>query len=166
MIPESVVRRGAPGRRRFRIIIGFGTTIATMNSAPPGSARRVVKAACPDTCALDITVEDGRDEALDTIAAHFRAIAVADPQQILPVSYAGTMGIVRQGWQRLNVPAAPFTDGGFPTPSGKREFRSETAQAMGLDPLPDYTPQREGPTSNPELAKRYPRAFSPPHGIS
>ena len=33
-----------------------------------------------------------------------------------------------RGWQRLNVPAsyAPFAAGGFPTPSGKCEFYSET----------------------------------------
>ncbi|MCW5574808.1 MAG: molybdopterin oxidoreductase family protein [Burkholderiales bacterium] len=69
-----------------------------------------------------------------------------------------------RGWQRLNVPAAPFADGGFPTPSGKCEFYSETAKALGFDPLPGYTPPREGPTSNPELAKRHPLAFiSPPH---
>ncbi len=69
-----------------------------------------------------------------------------------------------RGWQRLNVPAAPFANGGFPTPSGKCEFWSETAKAQGLDPLPGYTPPREGPTSNPELAQRYPLAFiSPPH---
>ena len=69
-----------------------------------------------------------------------------------------------RGWQRLNVPAAPFAKGGFPTPSGKCEFWSETAKAQGHDPLPDYTPPREGPTSNPAMAQRYPLAFiSPPH---
>ncbi len=69
-----------------------------------------------------------------------------------------------RGWQRLNIPAAPFAHGGFPTPSGKCEFWSATAQAQGHDPLPDYTPPREGPTSNPPLAQRYPLAFiSPPH---
>jgi anaerobic selenocysteine-containing dehydrogenase len=69
-----------------------------------------------------------------------------------------------RGWQRLNVPAAPFAQGGFPTPSGQCEFYSETAKAMGLDPLPNYTPPRESATSNTELARRYPLAFiSPPH---
>jgi anaerobic selenocysteine-containing dehydrogenase len=69
-----------------------------------------------------------------------------------------------RGWQRLNVPAAPFANGGFPTPSGKCEFWSETAKAQGHDPLPGYNPPREGPTSNPALAQRYPLAFiSPPH---
>ena len=70
----------------------------------------------------------------------------------------------QRGWQRLNVPAAPFANGGFPTPSGKCEFWSETAKAQGHDPLPGYNPPREGPTSNPQLARRYPLAFiSPPH---
>ena len=69
-----------------------------------------------------------------------------------------------RGWQRLNVSAAPFAAGGFPTPSGKCEFYSASAKALGYDPLPDYTPPREGPTSNPALARRYPLAFiSPPH---
>jgi anaerobic selenocysteine-containing dehydrogenase len=70
-----------------------------------------------------------------------------------------------QGWQRLAVPEryAPFAEGGFPTPSGKCEFYSETAARMGLDPLPTYTPPRENADSNPELARRYPLAFiSPP----
>jgi anaerobic selenocysteine-containing dehydrogenase len=70
-----------------------------------------------------------------------------------------------QGWQRLKVPArfAPFAEGNFPTPSGKCEFYSETAKAMGLDPLPVYTPPRESAQSAPQLAEHYPLAFiSPP----
>ncbi|MBX7187523.1 MAG: molybdopterin-dependent oxidoreductase, partial [Vicinamibacteria bacterium] len=66
---------------------------------------------------------------------------------------------------RLNVPAewAPFAEGGFPTASGKCEFYSEAEKAAGRDPLPHYVPPREGPVSNPALAKTYPLAFiSPP----
>jgi anaerobic selenocysteine-containing dehydrogenase len=46
-----------------------------------------------------------------------------------------------EGWMRLEYPKpfVPFTDG-FPTPSGKLEFWSETALADGLDALPGYTP--------------------------
>jgi anaerobic selenocysteine-containing dehydrogenase len=69
------------------------------------------------------------------------------------------------GWQRLEVPErfAPFAEGGFPTPSGKCEFYSEAAKAMGLDPLPTYIAPRENVDANPQLAKRYPLAFlSPP----
>ncbi len=70
-----------------------------------------------------------------------------------------------RGWQRLAVPErfAPFAEGNFPTPSGKCEFYSETAERMGYDPLPGYTPPRESARSAPELAQRYPLAFiSPP----
>jgi len=68
------------------------------------------------------------------------------------------------GWQRLNVPAAPFAQGGFPTPSGKCEFYSASAKTMGLDPLPGFTPPRESPANPSELSQRYPLAFiSPPH---
>ena len=71
----------------------------------------------------------------------------------------------QQGWQRLDVPRpyAPFAEGGFPTPSGKCEFYSDTLARQGLDPLPCYIPPREGPRSNPLLAQRFPLAFvSPP----
>ena len=66
---------------------------------------------------------------------------------------------------RLSVPEpfAPFREGGFPTPSGKCELVSEKLGAAGHDPVAGYTPPREGPTSAPELARRYPLAFiSPP----
>lgn len=102
-----------------------------------------------DTCLRD-SDEDICRQALDSTAPALRGI---------------TWDILKKhGWQRLHVPAAPFAEGGFPTPSGKCEFWSETARAQGHDPLPDYTPPREGPTSNRALAQRYPLAFiSPPH---
>ena len=69
----------------------------------------------------------------------------------------------RDGWMRLNVPDAPFAEGGFKTPSGKCEFYSERMKADGLDPLPTYIPPYESMTSSPELAKKYPLAMiSPP----
>jgi anaerobic selenocysteine-containing dehydrogenase len=70
-----------------------------------------------------------------------------------------------EGSIRLSVPEdwAPFAEGNFPTPSGKCELVSESLLAAGLDPVAGYVPPREGPTSAPELAKRYPLAFiSPP----
>jgi anaerobic selenocysteine-containing dehydrogenase len=66
---------------------------------------------------------------------------------------------------RLNVtdPHAPFAEGGFHTPSGKCELLAPSLAERGKDPLAGYVPPREGPTSNPELALRYPLAFiSPP----
>jgi anaerobic selenocysteine-containing dehydrogenase len=71
--------------------------------------------------------------------------------------------VKEQGWKRIG-PAkhiARFADGGFDTPSGKVEFVSESAGALGLDPLPDYIAPREDTRS--ELARRYPLAMiSPP----
>jgi anaerobic selenocysteine-containing dehydrogenase len=69
----------------------------------------------------------------------------------------------QRGWQKLNMPDAPFADGGFPTPSGKCEFYSAAMLADGHDPLPTYTPPYESAASNPELARKYPLAMiSPP----
>ena len=69
----------------------------------------------------------------------------------------------RKGWQRLNMPDAPFAQGGFPTPSGKCEFYSAQMVADGLDPLPTYIAPYESRASNPALAAKYPLAMiSPP----
>jgi anaerobic selenocysteine-containing dehydrogenase len=59
------------------------------------------------------------------------------------------------GHVRLNVPTPflPFADG-FPTPSGKLEFRSARAEAAGLDPLPGFIPAAE--VCDDALAARYP----------
>jgi anaerobic selenocysteine-containing dehydrogenase len=69
----------------------------------------------------------------------------------------------QKGWQKLNLPDAPFAQGGFPTPSGKCEFYSAQMKADGLDPLPAYIAPYESVASNPQLAARYPLAMiSPP----
>lgn len=69
----------------------------------------------------------------------------------------------KTGWQKLNMPLAPFAHGGFPTASGKCEFFSAKMQADGLDPLPAYIPPYESPQSAPQLAQVYPLAMiSPP----
>ncbi len=62
------------------------------------------------------------------------------------------------GHVRLRVPSPflPFANG-FPTPSGKLEFRSTVAQAAGLDPLAGFTPAAE--VSDDALADRYPLAL-------
>ncbi len=69
----------------------------------------------------------------------------------------------RKGWQKLEVPDAPFACGNFPTPSGKCEFYSESMKQDGLDPLPAYIPNYESAASAPDLAAKYPLAMiSPP----
>ena len=69
------------------------------------------------------------------------------------------------GWKRLALPEkfAPFAQGNFHTPSGKCEFYSAALKAQGIDPLPFYNPPAELPSSNPQLAKKFPLNFlSPP----
>ena len=68
----------------------------------------------------------------------------------------------QKGWQKLDVPAAPFANGGFATLSGKCEFYSASMLADGLDPLPTYIAPYESVASNPVLAKKYPLAFITP----
>jgi anaerobic selenocysteine-containing dehydrogenase len=71
--------------------------------------------------------------------------------------------LLERGWLKMDLPPAPFAEGGFPTPSGKVEFFSSRLEAAGEDPLPDYLPPYESAASNPELARRYPLAMiSPP----
>jgi anaerobic selenocysteine-containing dehydrogenase len=68
-----------------------------------------------------------------------------------------------RGWKRIGAAKgiARFAHGGFKTPSGKVEFHSETARALGVDALPDYIPPLEDTRS--ELARRFPLAMiSPP----
>jgi anaerobic selenocysteine-containing dehydrogenase len=75
--------------------------------------------------------------------------------------------LLDKGWVRLNVPRpyVPFAEGGFATPSGKCELYSERMKAMGLDPLPTFTPPYEHPEAVPDLASRYPLTLisSPAH---
>ncbi len=93
----------------------------------------------------------------DDIAAH------AFDNQNLRAIHFDWNSLKKTGWQKLNVPDAPFANGGFATPSGKCEFYSARMLADGLDPLPTYLPPYESVDSAPELAKLYPLAMiSPP----
>ncbi|HYT88885.1 MAG TPA: molybdopterin oxidoreductase family protein [Gemmataceae bacterium] len=71
----------------------------------------------------------------------------------------------RDGPVRLNLALdyAPFAAGGFGTPSGKCELYSPGLAALGIDPLPTYTPPHEDPQTRPDLAARFPlQMLSPP----
>jgi len=59
-----------------------------------------------------------------------------------------------------------FLKGRFPTPSGRIELFSETMAAMALDPLPSYTPPREGEETTPDLFARYPLRLLTPSAHS
>ena len=51
--------------------------------------------------------------------------------------------LLASGFVSLQVPDAPFANGGFPTPSGQCEFYSARLTAQGLDGLPDHLPNHE-----------------------
>jgi anaerobic selenocysteine-containing dehydrogenase len=69
----------------------------------------------------------------------------------------------KAGWKRVGPPigTARFAAGGFDTPSGKVEFFSARAKALGVDALPDFVAPQEDTRS--AAAQRYPLAMiSPP----
>jgi anaerobic selenocysteine-containing dehydrogenase len=69
----------------------------------------------------------------------------------------------KAGWKRIGpaIGTARFAAGGFDTPSGKVEFLSERATALGVDALPDFVAPQEDTRS--AAAQRYPLAMiSPP----
>jgi anaerobic selenocysteine-containing dehydrogenase len=67
--------------------------------------------------------------------------------------------LLAQGFATLQIPDAPFAEGGFPTPSGKCEFFSERLARQGLDGLPDHLPNYEVA----DATSRFPLAMiSPP----
>ncbi len=67
--------------------------------------------------------------------------------------------LLARGYATLDIPDAPFAQGGFPTPSGRCECFSAALAAQGLDGLPDHLPNFEAPGSDP----RHPLAMiSPP----
>jgi anaerobic selenocysteine-containing dehydrogenase len=77
------------------------------------------------------------DEALDTIAAKFRAIAADDPRAILPYSYAGTMGLVhssgmdRRFFHRLG---ASLLDRTICAAAGAHGWKATIGASVGADP--------------------------------
>ncbi len=61
------------------------------------------------------------------------------------------------GWVKLDLPEAPFAQGGFPTRNGRVQI---DVPGMGV---PDFVPNHESRQSSPALAQRFPLAMiSPP----
>ncbi|NMG75319.1 molybdopterin-containing oxidoreductase family protein [Aromatoleum diolicum] len=158
-------------------------------------ASKVVRAACPhdcpDTCAMEVTVENGRavkirgadelpftngalctkvayylervysdqrllhplkrvgrkgegrferitwDEALDTIAAKFQAIAADDPRAILPYSYGGTLGLVQgssMDFRFFHRLGASLLDRTICAAAGAAGWKASIGASVGMDP--------------------------------
>jgi anaerobic selenocysteine-containing dehydrogenase len=74
--------------------------------------------------------------------------------------------LMEEGYVRLNVPIpfAPYADPErFNTPSGKIQIRAAELEALGVDPLPAFTPPAESPEANPRLGRAFPLTLlSPP----
>jgi anaerobic selenocysteine-containing dehydrogenase len=67
--------------------------------------------------------------------------------------------LLEQGFATLDIPDAPFAQGGFPTASGRCEFFSEALARQGQDGLPDHLSNYETAGSS----ARFPLAMiSPP----
>jgi len=77
------------------------------------------------------------DEALDEIAARLKALAAEDPQTILPLSYAGTMGMVqyssmdRRFFYKLG---ATLLDRTLCSSAGKYGLKATLGGSVGMDP--------------------------------
>ncbi|QGZ55655.1 molybdopterin-containing oxidoreductase family protein [Paraburkholderia acidiphila] len=124
--------------------------------APVGEARPNTEIFRSIARAMGLT-EPALFESDEDVAA--RAFDWSDPA----LDGADWAALKREGWLKLNIPEAPFANGGFRTPTGKCEFHSEALANAGLDPLPDYLPPHESADGAPELAARYPLAMiSPP----
>jgi len=95
-------------------------------------------------------------------------------QQALDSTHPWMAGITRERlererWVKLTLPRnapgggfIPFATGGFATPSGKVEFRSERLRELGHDPLPTHVPLTESAEVTPELHARYPLTLLTP----
>jgi anaerobic selenocysteine-containing dehydrogenase len=67
--------------------------------------------------------------------------------------------LLEQGFATVDIPDAPFAQGGFPTASGRCEFFSAALARQGQDGLPDHLPNYEAAGSS----ARFPLAMiSPP----
>jgi anaerobic selenocysteine-containing dehydrogenase len=77
------------------------------------------------------------DAALDEIAARLKSLAAEDPQTILPLSYAGTMGMVqyssmdRRFFHRLG---ASILDRTLCSSAGKAGLKATLGGSVGMDP--------------------------------
>ena len=77
------------------------------------------------------------DEALDEIAARLKAVAAEDPQMILPLSYAGTMGMLqyssmdRRFFHRLGASQLERT---LCSSAGKAGLKATLGGSYGMDP--------------------------------
>jgi len=72
-----------------------------------------------------------------SLEAYMDALIAPQRDGTLTVARLRAMGGIAE---RSGLSHVPYRAGGYATPSGKVEFYAERAHALGLPPLPDYTP--------------------------
>ena len=93
-----------------------------------------------------------------------------DDQSLLQSALHGvdTDAMRTDGFVRLSLPdeVLPYAEGGFATETGRAELFSETLQARGQDPLPEFVPPRESVAAGGPIAERYPLTLlTPKHHV-
>ncbi len=126
----------------------YGHTYALINQpaiAPLGQARSNARIFRELAARMGFDEPCFRDSDEDLVRAAWRAGQV-DPARLR-----------ESGWVKLDLPEAPFADGGFRTPDGRA-----SVDGGGLG-VPDHVPNHESAETTPALAARYPLAMiSPP----
>jgi anaerobic selenocysteine-containing dehydrogenase len=141
---ESTDLQGAYGH--------YYVQLSEQSIEPCGEARSNVQLFSALARRMGFSEDAFADDAEALIA---QALREDSPDQAPPLMRGITRAGLRagNGRQRLlfaseqagadSRPFQPFTDGIFPTPSGKIEFVSPTLAAQGLDPLPTFHPPVE-----------------------
>jgi anaerobic selenocysteine-containing dehydrogenase len=120
------------------LISSWGQTCLALNLpaiAPVGEARSTTQLFRDLAAAMDMT-EPWLHESDEALA---RAALASGHPYLEGITFER---LREDGWAPLALPRPwlPFAEGGFPTPSGRTEFRSPALDAAGLDPLPGYVP--------------------------
>jgi len=83
-----------------------------------------------------------------------------EPEEVLDRTLPAGLSVNRlakRAFDRRGPEFVPFSDHRYPTPSGKVELRSHTAElSWRCDPLPFYSPQSESPQGDPARFARFP----------
>ena len=181
----DVVLPAAMGAEMEDIILAWGHNYLTYNEKciePPGEARSNREIFRQLALSMDYTEEEfswSDRECLERFVDW-------DSPACGGIDLAG---LREKGFVRLALGSpderTPHREGGFPTPSGKCEFKSTIAAggnfvpapfrqmydalqgAEEVDPLPDYVAPRESPITDPDRAKKYPLNMISPksHGF-
>jgi anaerobic selenocysteine-containing dehydrogenase len=132
--------------------------------APVGESRSNVALFSELAARCGFTEPCFRDTEDDLIAQALRAGSPDQPALMRGITAetlhaAGGHQRLRFDSEQQGEPFRPFSDGVFPTPSGRIELCSESFAARGLDPLPGFVPPHESRNAPQKTA--YPLEYLP-----